>query len=301
MNPFITKDRTSYRRWINILPGFLLPGSAQFLSGRRRAGIIWYCSSLIIGICLFCLLISPQSTYAFDQFHWFDVINWIFWIGLMSDGCRKPIPRIGFKGWAATGMFCLLLVIVPALLFRQFLAQPYSIASKTMYPTLMGSTQDAQGDRIAEDRILVNKVAYRMSSPHRGDIVVFSTSGIDSPNVRNNDKFVQRVIGLPGETISISPPNVIVNGEKLSEPDPIARISAGDDGYHGYVLAHPIPGTFLTTENQTINLAEDEYLVLGDNSPNSLDGRYFGPIKRKNIVGKFVRIIYPSARKRWID
>lgn len=148
MNPFITRDRAYYRRWINILPGFFIPGSAQFMCGRRRAGVIWLSLALVGGFCILLFLLNPRSDYTFEGFHWFDVIYWAFQIGLLVDACRRPIPRIGFKGWSFfLGLF-LVLALVPPLVVSQFFVQSFKIPTAAMQPTLMGITEDEHGNPV---------------------------------------------------------------------------------------------------------------------------------------------------------
>lgn len=147
----------------------------------------------------------------------------------------------------------------------------------------------------------MNKIAYWNKEPERGDIVVFTTSGIEDPHIRKDTFFIKRIVGLPGETISIDPPSVHANGEKLTEPEIIAKISKKANGYDGYFLAHAgTQDAVLTTEQSSLVLGEDEYLVLGDNSRYSLDSRYFGPITRASIVGKAFYVHAPVERKKRI-
>lgn len=106
---------------------------------------------------------------------------------------------------------------------------------------------------------LVNKYIYYFAPPERGDIVVLrgSESG--------PEELVKRVIGLPGETISIRSDHVYINGRSLDEP-----YAAG--------------GTYPDLGPKRI--AEDAYFVLGDNRPVSNDSRHFGAVPWENIRGK---------------
>lgn len=163
-----------------------------------------------------------------------------------------------------------------------------------MQPTIMGNRKDAAGNRIIGDHVFVNKLIYHFSVPKRGDVIVFKTKGIKSPYVRPNEYYIKRLVGLPGETIGIEPPYIIVNGQKLTSPAIFKKIADGQNGYGGYL-------TRLTTSFSTITLGPDEYFVLGDNSKNSLDGRYYGPIRREAIIGKAFYIYTPADRKRRIE
>lgn len=169
-----------------------------------------------------------------------------------------------------------------------------------MQPTIMGVTTDTEGNKTTGDYIIVNKTAYWNHSPQRGDIVVFKTKGIDSPIIEKAANYIHRIVGLPGETISIRPPNILVNGKPVTEPEILNTISKGLNGYSGYTLATDTIPTILTGEDKSITLADDEYLEIGDN-PLSLDGRYYGPIKKSAILGKAVYRYAPSNRKGWIE
>ncbi len=123
-----------------------------------------------------------------------------------------------------------------------------------------------------EDNLMVEKLSYRFRDPERFDIIVFYPYGRDDERY-----FVKRIIGLPGETIQIIGDRIFINGELLEE-------NYGKD---------PITNSGIASE--PLQLADDEYFVLGDNREISLDSRYseVGPVKRELIEGKVVFRIYP--------
>lgn len=113
--------------------------------------------------------------------------------------------------------------------------------------------------------ILMNRVIYRLSSPKRGDVIVFLPNGN-----QNSHYYVKRVVGLPGETIQIKDGNVYVNDVLLEEDEVFDNmIDAG------------------IAQNELL-LAPDEFFVLGDNRNSSEDSRSgnVGPVKKDNIIGK---------------
>lgn len=114
------------------------------------------------------------------------------------------------------------------------------------------------------ESVLINRVAYNMSSPKRGDIIVFKPNGN-----KNSHLYIKRVIGLPGETVQIYNGHVYINGDILSSD----------------VAADTKEGGLATTE---ITLDTDEYFVLGDNRVNSEDSRSanIGNVKTSMIEGK---------------
>jgi signal peptidase I len=305
MNIFITREGTMYRRWINAILSLLLPGCAQFLSGRKKTATLWILTTFIIAGIAVVFSIHPNSTYAGQSLHGVDIASFIFYMILIIDACRRPIPKMRIKQWGTVAaIFSLITIIIPvgaALLIRQYLIQPFSIPTKGMHPTIMGITTDENGTQLPGDRIFVNKTAYWIHPPQRGDIVVFQTSQIDHPAVPKNTCYIKRIVGLPGETVSINPPNILINGVPLKQPDIFTSISESLNGHSGYTMAISGPTTpILTTPENSVTLGKFEYLVLGDNSQNSLDSRYFGPIKRFSILGKVVYRYFPAHRKGWI-
>jgi signal peptidase I len=153
------------------------------------------------------------------------------------------------------------LAVVIALVVKAFLVQAFYIPTGSMEPTLA-----------VNDRVLVNKLAYRLGDPERGDIIVFDAP----PSARTDDvqELIKRVIGLPGETIESREGRIYIDGQLLEEP------YLTDE--HRDNLGEPIA---------PILIPEGHYFVMGDNRPNSQDSRFFGVISDDAIVGRaFVRI-----------
>jgi signal peptidase I len=139
--------------------------------------------------------------------------------------------------------------------------QNYRVDGPSMQPTLHTS-----------EYILVDKVEYFLHSPQRGDIIVFQAP----PNP--SEDYVKRVIGVPGDTVVVTPDGIVtVDGVALDE---------------SYVADH-VAETDGKTE--TWQLGPDQYFVMGDNRGNSSDSRFFGPVPRKNIVGKADLVYWPLS------
>jgi signal peptidase I len=152
--------------------------------------------------------------------------------------------------------------VLVAMIMRSTVVQTFVIPSESMVPTL-----------VTGDRVVVDKFSYRFRDPQRGDIVVFSTPpGVDGPY----DQLVKRIVGIPGDVVEARDQQVFVNGEKLPE---------------GY-LARDMPTEALAG---TV-VAPGRYLVLGDNRSNSSDGRSFGTIERKTLIGRAVLRAFPFHR-----
>ncbi len=173
-----------------------------------------------------------------------------------------------------------LAVIVAAVLLavgvRTYVAQMFYIPSGSMLPTLQ-----------IGDRIVVDKLAYRLGSVHRGDIVVFARPPLVEADYTD---LVKRVIGLPGETIGTADGHITIDGKTLAEP----------------WLPRPLPQTEPSSVPQAFSLTHPytipagHYFVMGDNRPDSEDSRYFGPIPANLIVGKMAVRVWPLGKAVWV-
>ena len=158
-----------------------------------------------------------------------------------------------------------------AFLIKTFLFQAFYIPSESMTPTLK-----------VGDRVLVNKLSYKLHDVNRGDVVVFEAPEDEgTPGVKD---LVKRVVGLPGETVELRDGQVFVDDKPLSEPYlEDGETTTPTQDFAGK-CAPPVSDTECT-------VPADSYLVFGDNRNESKDGRVFGPIKESDIVGRvFVRI-----------
>ena len=191
---------------------------------------------------------------------------------------RNPILR--FMG-ELPGL--IIIAFVLALLIKSFLVQAFFIPSGSMEPTLKPG-----------DRVLVVKVPYYFHDPRRGDIIVFSDPhpsgatergvvggflhwvvqglGVQSPD---NEDFIKRVIGLPGDTVWAKGGSVFVNGAKLVEPYLTQR----------------------TADFPRTAVPQGDLFVMGDNRGNSLDSRFsLGFIPIDKVIGKADILVWPPSR-----
>lgn len=99
--------------------------------------------------------------------------------------------------------------------------------------------------------------------------------------------YIKRMVGEPGDKISIDDGYLVANGEKITEPYAFSRMV---NEYGGYTYAH---GSKIADNTGTIQLADDEFLPFGDNSANSLDGRYFGGVKCDKLLGPAIMVYWP--------
>ena len=142
--------------------------------------------------------------------------------------------------------------VIPAILIAVFitlfLAQATQVYGQSMEPNLQ-----------AGHRLIVEKISYRLHSPHRGDIIVLRLSD------QSGNYLIKRVIGLPGETIEIHDRQVFVDDQLVDEPYVSQRIRYS-------MSPRRIP--------------EDSIFVLGDNRNFSNDSHSFGPVPLANVIGR---------------
>jgi signal peptidase I len=169
-------------------------------------------------------------------------------------------------------VFVIVVAVVIATLLRTFVVQQFYIAGPSMETTLYGN-----------DRVLVNKLAYRFREPSRGDVIVFDRVTTNGDTVQHDD-LIKRVIGLPGERLEVRDCVVFVDGVAIDEPWLSADMT--DTTYD--------PGTRCGTANvEPVTLGDDEVFLIGDNRPMSFDSRMFGPIDVDLIVGRALVVIWP--------
>jgi len=176
-----------------------------------------------------------------------------------------------------------LIALVLAVLVKTFAFQAFWIPSRSMAETLE-----------VNDRVMVNKLAYRVGDVARGDVIVF-----DDPNGPSRDgesmlgsvwrnltesvglsapktEFIKRVIGLPGETLEIHANQVLIDGEVIEEPYLDATIEMFDFG--------------------PVAVPEESVFVMGDNRSSSRDSRFFGAVPLDEVVGKALVLMWPPSR-----
>ncbi len=147
------------------------------------------------------------------------------------------------------------------------------------------------------DHIFVNKVLYHFTRPKRGQIIVFDTNyihGKERLGIRPDTFYIKRLVGLPGEAVAIRDRHLVVDGVPIEEPWPFRR-QVDDPAYRGYVTR---PGSLLAGESSEIQLGPAQFLPFGDNTYSSLDGRYFGPVPERGLVGPSFFVYWPFG-SRW--
>ena len=150
--------------------------------------------------------------------------------------------------------------IISAVLIRVFILEPFIVPTPSMEPNLK-----------VGDKVIVNKLAYKLGNIERGDIVAFH-----SPMEEKD--LVKRAVGVEGDEITLTAEGeIFINGEKNIE---------------NYLPS----GQNISYLNQTVIVGKNEVFVMGDNRNNSFDSRFFGTIPEEDVFGKFLVIYWPPSR-----
>lgn len=145
-----------------------------------------------------------------------------------------------------------LAIIIPV---RYFLIQPFYVKGASMEPNF----EDHQ-------YLIVDELSYRFRAPERGEVVVFRYP------LSPKDHFIKRIIGLPGDKLEFNDNEIKVYNKQF--PD-------------GLVLKEPYITRLMTAKmNKTVLVGDNEFYLLGDNRPESMDSRSFGAVKKSAITGR---------------
>ncbi|MFM7046066.1 MAG: signal peptidase I [Ilumatobacteraceae bacterium] len=190
---------------------------------------------------------------------------------------EEPIPGAGEGGPSRPSVSKVVrdwLVVIAvalgaAMLVRTFVLQQFYISGPSMETTMF-----------TDDRVLVNKLSYRLHDPNRGDVVVLKT--MESTGERD---LIKRVIGLPGETVDVRNCQVYIDGRLLVEPYLDPEVAPCTDS-NAFDFPYLVPA--------------DTVFVLGDNRPGSKDSRDIGAIAFSDLLGRAFVVIWPSSDWQWL-
>ena len=165
-----------------------------------------------------------------------------------------------------------------AFVVRGFVLQQFYISGPSMESTMFQN-----------NRVLVNKLSYRLHEIHRGDVVVFDRVTTDGVEVQHDD-LIKRVIGVAGDSVSIANCVVSVNGNEVEEPY-----------LNDYDIAQSNLEDRCRLPDMVSTIVEPGHLfVMGDNRPQSFDSRMFGTIEEDLVVGRAFVIIWPLGSFHWL-
>ena len=154
------------------------------------------------------------------------------------------------------------LIVIP---IRYFIFQPFFVKGASMEPNFHSG-----------DYLIIDEISYRFGEPERGEVVVFT------PPNQSSQRYIKRIIGLPGETVEIKQGKISIFQMFSPEEQILDESDYFTQGLY-------TPGDI------RIILEEDEYFVLGDNRNHSSDSRIWGPLTRENIIGKVIFRPWPIA------
>jgi signal peptidase I len=175
-----------------------------------------------------------------------------------------------FRDWAIV----VVIALSAAFLVRVFILQQFYISGPSMQTTLF-----------QDNRVLVNKLSYKMHGVRRGDVVVFDRMTTSGGTVTHDD-LIKRVIGLAGDKVEIHDCVVSVNGSQISEP----YLNKNDLARQDPILRCGTP------EMSSITVPVGDVFVMGDNRPESFDSRRFGPIAKNHIIGRAFAVVWPLSK-----
>ncbi len=168
-----------------------------------------------------------------------------------------------WKGLLKDLFTLVLLIVVVVIPIRVFVVSPFVVDGESMHPTFENL-----------DYLVIDELLYDFQAPARGDVIVFRYPG--NPSIF----YIKRIIGLPGETVSINHGIITI-------------ISA--DGTRT-ALAEPYIVNEDATYTKDVSLNAGEYFVMGDNRPNSSDSRVWGPLPKKDIIGRVDLRLLPVSK-----
>lgn len=155
------------------------------------------------------------------------------------------------------------------------------------------------------DHLFVERFSLYLSPPARGDVMVFTTENLSYNGIplilTGGYYYIKRIAAIPGDTVKIENNQLYVKSSgsdvfrKIQEVEPrFEKIYSMKGGYHGH-LSNMGGQPFAFGEEFT--LGKEEYLMLGDNSRFSMDSRYFGPVNRRQFIGRAWLTFYPLSRR----
>jgi signal peptidase I len=254
-----------------VLLSLLIPGAGIFLGGNRKGGLAWWLA-LEAAVILGCILGTWEALPGLAAAVALLLARLAVWLAMLARS-YVPVPRFPLKVWLAFALCATVWWSVqPRLVYR--LARALSVASEGMAPTL-GSG----------DRLLLSSYSYWFKAPKRGELVAFRTDHLPSWLVNPGQIYAKRVFALPGETLRVQQGILLVNGVPLR---------AGGQPFK--LQEYRVPGSQFLREGADYVVPADTFFVLGDNLNNSLDSRYFGPVQRRDILGKLTKRYWPLRR-----
>ncbi len=286
-----TSDAKSKSKpWLPAIMSLVLPGLGQLYNGESNRAIWLFVLFALVSVPLMAVvaLLVPVRFTVFALL-FANVLALSVWGYAVVNAWRSAGQMREKRPWQISGTYLLAfiacgLITLPLLIgyVNKNLVRSFKIPSRSMQPTLQ------QGDYLFAD--------MRYNCPgckhhlQRGDIAIFVY-----PNVRNY-YYVKRVIGLPGDEITLSENRVMVNGQLLAEPSSSGEY-AEKFGDRTWTVRGSVGGLTSDTTQQSFVVEPGHAFVLGDNREASRDSRAFGSVPLSDIVGKARQIFFSKNKE----
>ncbi len=264
------------RGFLAVALSMLLPGLGHLAAGARQRAIGWFSAWVGLTLATFTAMSFYQTVPALLVLIPLGVLfELALWVDAYRTAHRRQLPRPAapvVRYGLGLLVFGVGLFAHPLFVIFQYWKLPtveaLVVPGLTMQPTI------ADGDRVLNHKLL---------EPQRWDIAVYY-----APIDLGQHLFVGRVVGLPGDTLTMKDGALHINGERATPPVHV----------QGVTLEVSHPRYRISDE---FNLGDNEYFVLGDNSAVAHDSRYFGPVKRDALRGRATWIYWPISRMGRIE
>lgn len=150
-------------------------------------------------------------------------------------------------------------------------------------------------DEMTGDQLFVDRISYNFVRPKVGQGFVFATRSI--PEL-GDMYYIKRLVGTPGDVVEVRPPMIYRNGSPITGSSAFEANGKRQGFYRGYVFGPAFRAQYLLKAGDQIQVPENGYFAMGDNSENSYDSRYWGFVPSKDVMGRPLFIYYPFS-KRW--
>jgi len=183
-----------------------------------------------------------------------------------SKSSKKKVKKYLFAIFEFFKIIIIALIIV--LPIRYFLFQPFIVKGESMVPNFQSG-----------DYLIVDEISYKIGSPQRGNVIVFKYP------LDNSQRFIKRIIGLPGETVEIKDGTITVSKDGVN-------VTLNESKYLSELKG--------TEGNVRLALSDNEYFVLGDNRQFSYDSRRWGALPKQDIIGRVIFRVFPISTMSYI-
>jgi signal peptidase I len=253
--------------WVSIVLSLLIPGMGQLYNGQTRKALVL----LILNFTALFSMIVLFSSFAGAVVLIFLVL-FIYLFALIDAAYySRKLKNLSLTRYNRWFVYLLIIVINLGTTVARLVVVPFyscKIVEAGMLPTIKPG-----------DQVIADIHWYRSKRPQRGDIVVFRC-----PEDRSQS-FIQRVIGLPHETLEIKDKQVFINGQRLEE------------SYVQHVDEAIWPGEHNPRDNLAlVTIPDNALFLLGDNRDSSLDSRFWQCIEFEDLQGKILYIYWSSDR-----